>query len=281
VAIFKAGDDLRQDMITLQMLQLMDEIWLEESGADLAPTPYGCVATGKDLGMIEVVPSSRTISEIQQKYGGRIVGAFRSEPINLFLRESCHSHTSKGQTQRSLNVALSDTKDNFIRSCAGYCVATYMLGIGDRHSDNIMVSTSGHLFHIDFGHFLGNFKSKFGIRRERAPFVFTPEMKNVIENGDDERDNGDSYGKFKRLCCEAYNDIRRSANLFITLFQLMIPAQVPELLSSRDVHYLQGQMRLRADPEQASQHFEAEIRASLNSVSRRVDNFIHNLKVQH
>ena len=70
--------------------------------------------------------------------------------------------------------------DHFVRSLAGYSVATRVLGVGDRHNDNIMVASDGRYFHVDFGHFLGHFKSKFGVKRESASFVLTPHMETVL-----------------------------------------------------------------------------------------------------
>eukprot|EP00116_Pleurobrachia_bachei_P001848 sb/3462110/ len=39
--IFKQGDDITQDMVTLQMLKLMEGVW-QQSALDLYLTPYGC-----------------------------------------------------------------------------------------------------------------------------------------------------------------------------------------------------------------------------------------------
>ena len=43
--IYKVGDDLRQDMLTIQMIRIMDKLWLKE-GLDLRMVTFNCVPTG-------------------------------------------------------------------------------------------------------------------------------------------------------------------------------------------------------------------------------------------
>lgn len=141
-AIFKVGDDLQQDMLTLQMVRIMDKLWLKE-GLDLKMVTFACVPTGSKRGIIEMVTNAETLRKIQVEFG--LTGSFKDRPIAEWLAKH---NPSELEYERAV--------ENFTASCAGYSVATYILGICDRHNDNIMLKTSGHLFHIDFGKFLGD-----------------------------------------------------------------------------------------------------------------------------
>lgn len=46
-------------------------------------------------------------------------------------------------------------KDTYIKSCAGYCTITYLLAVGDRHLENLLIDNTGHFFHVDFGFIFG------------------------------------------------------------------------------------------------------------------------------
>lgn len=69
---------------------------------------------------------------------------------------------------------------------------------------------------IDFGHFLGNIKRKFGIKRERAPFVLTPDFVYVMNQKGPEQ-----FSKFIEYGVQAFLILRRHANIFINLFAMV------------------------------------------------------------
>ncbi|CAD8067341.1 unnamed protein product [Paramecium primaurelia] len=257
--IFKNGDDLKQDMLTLQIIKIIDTIWLD-SGLDFKMKPYKVIATDDQVGMIEVVLDSLNISEIHDNIGA--FGAFDEKALINYLHQ-------QNQNPEDFNRS----KDIFLRSCAGYCVATYVLGIGDRHSGNIMIKSSGHIFHIDFGHFLGNFKIKFGINRERAKFVLTPEMLTVMGGQDSE-----TFRQFEKHCLDAYNLIRKHGRWLVDLFLMNLTAGIPELQNAEDVRYLQDRLALNLSEQEAIMKFRQEIITSINDKWRRVDNFFHTLK---
>ncbi|XP_043849054.1 phosphatidylinositol 4,5-bisphosphate 3-kinase catalytic subunit delta isoform [Dromiciops gliroides] len=262
--IFKNGDDLRQDMLTLQMIQLMDVLWKQE-GLDLRMTPYGCLSTGDRTGLIEVVSHSDTIANIQlNKSNMAATAAFNKDALLNWLKS------------KNPGEALERAIEEFTLSCAGYCVATYVLGIGDRHSDNIMIRESGQLFHIDFGHFLGNFKTKFGINRERVPFILTYDFVHVIQQG--KTNNSEKFERFRSYCERAYTILRRHGLLFLHLFALMRAAGLPELSCSKDIQYLKDSLALGKTDEEALKHFRVKFNEALReSWKTKVNWLAHNV----
>ncbi|KYQ89458.1 phosphatidylinositol 3-kinase [Tieghemostelium lacteum] len=252
IVIFKTGDDLRQDILTLQMITLMDSFW-KENGLDLHLSIYNVTAINEDTGFIEVVTDSDTVANIQKAAGG-VTAAFTKTPLANWLHD-------RNTTDQEYEFAV----QNFIHSLAGYCVATYVLGISDRHNDNIMVSNSGHLFHIDFAHFLGNIMKFHGYKREKAPFVLTPEFAHVMGG-----EKSQNFKWFSDLCCLSYKFIRKHRNLFIILFSLMISTGIPELTTKEDIDYLREAFLMDLNDEEAAASFADLIQKSLKTKTTQI-----------
>jgi phosphatidylinositol-4,5-bisphosphate 3-kinase len=253
--LFKVGDDLRQDQLTLQVLKVMEYLW-RQKGHEFHMRCYGVLPTGFEQGFIEVVPNAVTESELQ-KERGTFSGVWATDLFTTYLSKF---NSGKG---------FATAREIFRLSSAAYAVATSVLGIADRHPGNIMVQQSGHFFHIDFGHFLGNWKEKLGIKREGDLFHFSPACAHAI---------GDDLKEFEANTRTALSILRENANLLITLFLLMIGTGIPELKTPQDIDFLKQKLYLKATEQQANAAFSKLIKESMESTRTKLNNWVHNIK---
>lgn len=249
--IFKSGDDLRQDQLVMQIIQLMDQL-LRKENLDLKLMPYRILATSMTDGAIQFVPNSETLAHVLAQHHG----------ILPFLRLHAADESSP------LGVRA-DVMDNFVRSTAGYAVITYLLGVGDRHLDNLLIDHDGHFFHIDFGYILG-----------KDPKPFPPMIKLPIQLIDGMGDiNSENYTRFRSYCFTAFTTLRKSANLILALFNLMTESTIPNILLEREqaVHKVEERFCLEMSEEEAILHFQSLINDSVNAFLPMVIDRLHSL----
>lgn len=259
LVMFKEGDDLRQDLLILQVFTEMDRLWKRE-GYDLHMSIYGVVSTAFNEGFIEVVSNASTCSKIQKDAAG-LAGALQRTPLFNWLQK--HNTTEQD---------ISSAVQNFVHSCAAYSVASYVLGIGDRHNDNVMITREGHLFHIDFAHILGDFMKFGAYKREKAPFVFTDEFVHVMGGA-----VSDNYQLFVDLGAIAFNILRNNADILISLFVMMLSAGIPLLRTRKDIKFLESALALHLTEEEAAATFKGLAAEALACKTTRVLFFMHNL----
>lgn len=188
-------EDLTKDQIIMNIITLMDIFLKRDENIDFNITNYKIMPTSKDAGIIEIVPNAETFYNIKEKL---------NYTIQNFMIENNRSST------------IQELRRRFATSTAAYCVITYLLGIGDRHLDNIMISDNGSMFHIDYSFILGN-----------DPKMLEPHMR-ITEDMIDALGGLESsdYKYFKNLCFQAYNCLRKHYNIFTQLL-LLLPNHDP------------------------------------------------------
>ena len=233
--MFKYGDDLRQDQLILQIINYMDSL-LKKVHLDYEFTTYKVLATSKSDGFVEFVPNSTTISDILKKNLNEIKPYFKQ--------------LSKGRED-----VLESMLNSYINSCAGYCVVTYILGIGDRHLENLMIDNKGRLFHIDFGYILGKDPKPYP-----PPIKLCKEMVDCMGGK-----NSKKFEEFKQKCVNAYWVLRENAKVIVNMFYLMIDSGIPELNNIEMLNKLNDKFAPGFDKIQAQNSLLSNLEESVDA----------------
>ena len=233
--MFKYGDDLRQDQLVLQMINYMDSL-LKKIHLDYEFTIYKTLATSKSDGFVEFVPNSKTIYDI-----------IRSKQMKDYF---FYELSNKNET--TLNKKL----ESYINSCAGYCVVTFLLGIGDRHLENLMIDKNGRLFHIDFGYILG-----------RDPKPMPPPIKLCKEMVECMGGKGSkNFLDFQQKCVNAYWVLRENARVIVNMFYLMIDSGIPELNNIDNLKKLHEKFVPQKNKQEAANYILDNLKESVDAL---------------
>lgn len=201
-AIFKVGDDCRQDVLALQLISIFRTIWMD-AGLDVYVFPYRVTATAPGCGIIDVLPNSIS----RDMLGREAVNGLYEYFITQFGPET--------------SPEFQHARNNFIKSLASYSVITYLLQIKDRHNGNIMYDNQGHILHIDFGFCFDIVPG--GVKFEQSPFKLTREMVRVMGGSSDTQ----AYIWFEELCVKSFLSCRKYMDVIIKCIVPMLDSGLP------------------------------------------------------
>ncbi|KAK8055377.1 Phosphatidylinositol 4-kinase STT4 [Apiospora rasikravindrae] len=213
-AIFKVGDDCRQDVLALQMIAAFRGIF-HNVGLDVYVFPYRVTATAPGCGVIDVLPNSVS----RDMLGREAVNGLYDYFVSKYGNED--------------SLRFQKARNNFVKSMAAYSIISFLLQFKDRHNGNIMIDSEGHILHIDFGFCFDIAPG--GVKFERAPFKLTSEMLAVMGGSMDHQ----SFKWFEELCVKAFLAARPFAEKLSQIVLLMMDSGLPCFKPESVLHFKQ------------------------------------------
>ncbi|GAA5895284.1 hypothetical protein JCM5296_002030 [Sporobolomyces johnsonii] len=232
-AIFKVGDDCRQDVLALQIIAMHKNIF-NSLGLDLLVTPYRVTATGAGCGVIDVVPNATSRDEMGRAKINDLLSFFTMKfgPVD--------------------SVEFQRARTNFVQSMAAYSLLCYIVQIKDRHNGNIMIDARGCITHIDFG-FLFDIGPG-GVKFEPDSFKLSHEMV-VLMGGRD----SPGFRAFTELTVKAFLAARAYARQIAHTTSLMLAAEFPSFKGEPTIERLVARFRLDLGEKEAAKYMMSVI----------------------
>ena len=147
----------------------------------------------------------------------------------------------------------------------------YLLSIGDRHLENLMVTKDGKLFHIDFGFILGKHPP---LKEMGATQIRLNEAMISGMGGQGSED----YKKFVSLTLQVFSQLRNHRCEILNLFTLMVDANLPDL-PAEDYQNILLKLNDRfmplLTPEEAENKFKLILQSSINSLMAEFHEKMH------
>jgi len=136
----------------------------------------------------------------------------------------------------------SEVYETFLCSAAAYSVISLLLNVGDRHLDNIMVTSRGEFFHIDYGFILGEeptIKQVIPKNLIRLPQAMTKLLQTIPKDK--------IKLDFKEITAEIYTILRRHYVMFMNLLILLELSQ-PKIPFQFNIKYIEEEIHARFLP---------------------------------
>ena len=242
-AIFKVGDDCRQDILALQLIAAFRGIFYNV-GLDVYVYPYRVTATAPGCGVIDVLPNSIS----RDMLGREAVNGLYDYFVSKYGAEN--------------SIRFQEARNNFVKSMAAYSMISYLLQFKDRHNGNIMIDDDGHILHIDFGFCFDIAPG--GVRFERAPFKLTSEMVSVMGGST----SSQSYRWFEELCIKSFLASRQHAEKLCHIVMLMLDSGLP-CFRPESIAHLRQRFVLEKTEREAADFMRDLIKKSYSSYSTK------------
>lgn len=182
-------EDVRKDRMTMDITY-----WLEKTTTGkVCFTRYNVFPITRSMGIIQMLDGVTTLYDVKHKH---------NTTLQNFILD------------RNSGMSVEALRTKFVKSVAAACVLSYVIGVGDRHLENMLVTDDGKLIHVDFSYLLGD-----DPKHVKTEMRITPDMLDALGGA-----NSSTFTQFQELCADVYKILREKSSFWYCLLVYLTDA---------------------------------------------------------